>query len=94
MILIAVNKTATLYAADYRLRVKNILVTLSCEEVGHNGINEVDFVGNNFWINEVEGGSNQTYLLLKVRKRILALYVYCLSLICRTQTLQETSLMN
>merc|ERR1719341_885429 len=38
---------------------------IGCEEVGHNGINEVDFTGNNFWIDEVEGGSNQTYLLLK-----------------------------
>ena len=38
----------------------------SCEEVGHNGLNEVDVAGNNFWIDEVEGGSNQTYLILNV----------------------------
>ena len=37
-----------------------------CEETGHNGMNEIDVPGNNFWIEQIDGGSNQTYLLLNV----------------------------
>jgi len=37
---------------------------VSCEETGVGGKNEVLEDGNNFWINDVEGGSNQTYLTL------------------------------
>ena len=29
-------------------------------------MNEIDEPGNNFWIEQIEGGSNQTYLLLNV----------------------------
>ena len=31
-------------------------------------MNEIDEPGNNFWIKQIEGGSNQTYLLLNVTK--------------------------
>ena len=34
----------------------------SCHEEGFNGVNEVDQAGNNFWIEDVVGGSNHTYL--------------------------------
>ena len=39
-----------------------IYVHFSCHEEGFNGINEVDQAGNNFWVEDVVGGSNQTYL--------------------------------
>ena len=38
----------------------------SCSEAGQGGLNEVEEAGDNFWIENVEGGSNQTYLLLRV----------------------------
>ena len=43
----------------------------SCEETGVGGKNEVLEDGNNFWINDVEGGSNQTYLTLNVRIKLI-----------------------
>ena len=43
-----------------------IQLFFSCEETGYNGKNDIDVVGNNFWIEQVDGGSNQTYLLLNV----------------------------
>ena len=43
----------------------------SCSEAGQGGLNEVEEAGDNFWIENVEGGSNQTYLLLRVRIRAL-----------------------
>ena len=35
---------------------------VSCHEEGFKGVNEVDQAGNNFWIEDVIGGSNHTYL--------------------------------
>ena len=43
----------------------------SCSEAGQGGLNEVEEAGDNFWIENVEGGSNQTHLLLRVRIRAL-----------------------
>ena len=37
---------------------------ISCQETGNDGRNEVEYDGNNFWLEEAVGGSNQTYLLL------------------------------
>ena len=34
----------------------------SCHEEGFNGVNEVDQAGSNFWIEDVVGGSNHSYL--------------------------------
>ena len=42
---------------------------IGCEETGHGGRNEVNEWGGNFWVEDVEGGSNQTYLKLNVRIR-------------------------
>ena len=39
---------------------------IGCEEVGQGGRNEVNQWGGNFWVEDVEGGSNQTYLRLNV----------------------------
>ena len=39
-----------------------VYVHFSCHEEGFNGVNEVDQAGNNFWVEDVVGGSNQTYL--------------------------------
>ena len=45
---------------------------IGCEETGHGGRNEVNEWGGNYWVEDVEGGSNQTYLKLNVRHE-----VYC-----------------
>ena len=38
---------------------------VSCEEVGQGGRNEVREDGSNFWVEEDQGVSNQSYLLLR-----------------------------
>ena len=43
---------------------------IGCEEAGHGGRNEVNEWGGNYWVNDVEGGSNQTYLKLNVRHKV------------------------
>ena len=43
---------------------------ISCEEVGHGGRNEVNEWGGNYWVEDAEGGSNQTYLKLNVRHKL------------------------
>ena len=39
---------------------------IGCEETGQGGRNEVNQWGGNYWVTDVEGGSNQTYLKLNV----------------------------
>ena len=43
----------------------------SCHEEGVNGVNQVNQAGSNFWIENVVGGSNQTYLSLYAEVKIL-----------------------
>ena len=43
---------------------------IGCEEIGHGGRNEVNEWGGNYWVEDAEGGSNQTYLKLNVRQGI------------------------
>ena len=66
----------------------------SCEETGQNGKNEIDEDGGNFWYKQVDGGSNQTYLLLHVScsktRVIMTLPLYCF----RMAILEEKLLMN
>ena len=49
-----------------RNKIREMTLLRSCSEAGQGGLNEVEEAGDNFWIENVEGGSNQTYLLLRV----------------------------
>ena len=49
-----------------RNKIREMTLLPSCSEAGQGGLNEVEEAGDNFWIENVEGGSNQTYLLLRV----------------------------
>ena len=43
----------------------------SCHEEGFNGVNEVDQAGNNFWIEDVVGGSNHTFLSIYAEVKLI-----------------------
>ena len=51
---------------------------VGCEETGVGGRNEVEVDGHNVWVEEVDGGTNQTYLLLNVRFLKLKMIFYIL----------------
>ena len=51
---------------------------MGCEETGVGGRNEVEVDGHNVWVEEVDGGTNQTYLLLNVRFLKLKMIFYIL----------------